>query len=112
MRIRVPGAKLTRGTDVREALRRLVTECRHPGRLLELYYWSAEPDLAEVMRQYIALPLRARTALHAFLTLVKDDPCSVNVRVSASGDLTFSSPAAKGLEKKIGVAGGASPLPH
>ena len=68
-------------------LKRIVDECRHPARLIELYYWSAENELAEVMRQYIALPPEVRAALHAFLLLAKDEPGSVTTRIGARGEL-------------------------
>jgi hypothetical protein len=86
-------------------LKRIVEECAHPARLIELYYWSAEHELAEVMRQYIALPPEVREALHAFLLLVKDEPASVTVRIADNGELAFSAPAAAELAKKIVGAG-------
>ena len=67
-------------------LKRIVEQCPHPSRLIELYYWSAEHQLAEVMRQYIALSPEVRTALHGFLMLVKDEPGSVTVQIAANGD--------------------------
>jgi hypothetical protein len=88
-------------------LKRIVDECRHPARLIELYYWSAENELAEVMRQYIALPPEAREALHAFLLLVKDAPGSVTARIASNGELTLSAPAAVELASRL--AGGGPP---
>ncbi len=88
-------------------LKRIVDECRHPARLIELYYWSAENELAEVMRQYIALPPEVRAALHAFLLLAKDEPGSVTTRIGARGELTLSAPAAVELARRL--AGGDPP---
>jgi hypothetical protein len=85
-------------------LKRIVEDCPHPGRLLELYYWSSERELAEVMRQYIALAPDVRAALHAFLLLVKDAPGSVTVRIAQNGDLAFSAPAAADLARKVANA--------
>jgi hypothetical protein len=82
-------------------LRRLIEECPNPARLIELYYWSAEHELAEVMRQYVGLSADVKAALHAFLMLVKDDPASVSVRIATNGELTFSSPAGEELAKKM-----------
>lgn len=84
-----------------DVLKRLVEECPHPARLIELCYWSAEPDLAEVMRDYIGLSPEARAVLYAFLALVKDEPGSVTVKIAANGEMTFSSPAAVELVRKI-----------
>jgi hypothetical protein len=90
-------------------LKRLVEECPHPARLIELYYWSAEHELAEVMRQYVGLSADVKVALHAFLMLVKDDPASVSVRIDPNGELTFTSPAGEELAKMM--AGGGLPGP-
>src|SRR4030081_3842491 len=93
-------------------LKRIVEECPHPARLIELYYWSAEHELAEVMRQYIALTPEVRAALHAFLLLVKDEPGSVTVRIAANGELAFSAPAAAELARKMAGVGPPSPFLH
>jgi hypothetical protein len=93
-------------------LKRILAECRNPGRLVELYYWSAERDLADVMRQYIALSPEVRSALHAFLMLVKDEPDSVTVQIAESGEMTFSAPAAAELAKRITNPGSPPPFLH
>jgi hypothetical protein len=93
-------------------LKRIVEECPHPARLIELYYWSAEHELAEVMRHYIALSAEVRAALHAFLTLVKDEPDSVTFRIAANGELAFSAPAAAELARKVASAGPSPPFLH
>jgi hypothetical protein len=87
--------------QVASLLKRILEDCRNPGRLIELYYWSAEHDLADVMRQYIALSPEVRATLHAFLMLVKDEPGSVTVQIAENGEMTFSAPAAAELAKRI-----------
>lgn len=91
----------TDGVRLADVLKRLVEECQHPARLIELFYWSAEPDLAEVMREYVGLSPEARAVLYAFLALLKDEPGSVSVKISANGEMTFSSPSAVELARKI-----------
>lgn len=93
-------------------LKRIVEECPHPGRLIELYYWSSERELADVMRQYISLSAEVRAALHAFLLLVKDAPGSVTVRIAENGELAFSAPAAAELARKMGGSGPPPPFLH
>ena len=93
-------------------LKRIVEECPHPGRLIELYYWSGEHELADVMRQYVALSAEVRAALHAFLMLVKDEPGSVTVQIAANGEMTFSAPAAEELAKRIAGPGRPPPFLH
>jgi hypothetical protein len=93
-------------------LKRIVEDCPHPGRLIELYYWSAERELADVMRQYVGLSAEVRTALHAFLLLVKDAPGSVTVRIAENGELAFSAPAAAELARKMASVGPPPPFLH
>jgi len=93
-------------------LKRMVEECPHPARLIELYYWSGEHQLTDVMRQYIALSSEVRAALHAFLMLVKDEPGSVTVQIATNGEMTFSAPAAEELAKRIASPGRPPPFLH
>lgn len=94
--------------DLAVVLKQVVEECQNPARLLELYYWSAEPDLAEVMRHYVGLSPEVRAVLFAFLVLVKGDPRAATVRITANGEMTFSSPAVAELARMVvepGVSG-------
>ena len=84
-----------------ELLKRIAADCRDPARLVELYYWSAEPELAEVMRQYMALPDEVRAALHAFLMLVANDPGSVTHRITGEGEMILSSPATAEVARNL-----------
>ena len=93
-------------------LKRIVEECPHPARLIELYYWSGEHQLADVMRQYIALAPEVRATLHAFLMLVKDEPGSVTVEIATNGEMTFSAPAAEELAKRMAGPGQPPPFLH
>jgi hypothetical protein len=93
-------------------LKRLVEECPHPGRLIELLYWSAEHELAEVMRQFVCLSPDVRAALHGFLMLAKDEPGSVTYRIETSGELTISSPAAAELARRLGAPEEKPPFLH
>ena len=100
--------------DIKPAavLQSLVEQCQNPRNLMELFYWSSEHDLVEVMRQYIALPPGVRAALHAFLMLVKDAPGSVTAEIGESGELTFAAPAAAELAKKLTNSEAAPPILH
>jgi hypothetical protein len=100
------------GPPLAGLLKRIVEECPHPARLIELYYWSAEHELADVMRQFIALSPEVRATLHAFLMLVKDEPGSVTVQIAESGEMTFSAPAAVELAKKMAGQGAPPPFLH
>jgi hypothetical protein len=78
--------------ELAELLQRLIDHCCNPARLIELYYWSVEPELAAVMRQYTSLPANPRTALRAFLSMTKDCSESISVTVGQDGQITLSSP--------------------
>lgn len=86
-------------------LKQLIEDCPNPARLIELCYWSAEPDLAEIMRHYVGLTPEARAALFAFLLLVKVEPGTATIKIAANGEMTFSSPAVADLVRKIGDPG-------
>src|SRR5712692_7706785 len=95
-----------------ELLKRIVADCQDPARLVELYYWSAEPELAEVMRQYMALPDQVRAALHAFLMLVANDAGSVTHRITGEGEMILSSPATAELARDFAEASVRPPVVH
>lgn len=98
--------------ELTELLKRIVADCRDPARLVELYYWSAEPELAEVMRQYIVLPTEVRAALHAFLMLVANDPGSVTHRITGEGEMILSSPATAEVARNLAMVGERPPVVH
>jgi hypothetical protein len=79
--------------DVKQVLREMLEHSCDPSRLLEAYYWSTEPGLAEFVRQFLALPEAARLALAAFLSMTRESGGAVAVTVGRNGDLTLSSPA-------------------
>ena len=92
-RRRPPSAAL----DLKTVLRGLIATSQNPAHLLELYYWSAEPELMNAIRQYLALPEKPRAALMAFLTMTADCPETVQVTVTKDGYVTLYSPALAGI---------------
>lgn len=46
-----------RNSDVKQFLHELISNCEHPDQLVELLYWSREPELAQTMRQLVARDL-------------------------------------------------------
>ena len=79
--------------DVKRVLHEVLERSEDPSRLLELYYWTAEPDVAQFVRQFLALSDSARLALAAFIAMTKADPKSVNVTIGPNGEITLSSAA-------------------
>jgi hypothetical protein len=83
--------------DVVQLLHRLASNCKDPARFIELFYWSSEPELMEIVRKIIALPDEAKGTLHAFFRLAESDLRSVVITVNENGGITLSSPAVAGL---------------
>ena len=102
MKPRTRAAPHSSGSErgLRAMWRRLATTCCNPAHMVELYYWSAEPELIGILRRYITLPDEPRDALRAFLTITADCPETIQVTVSQEGHVTLSSPAVSGIMLK------------
>ena len=72
-------------------IRMLVAGCGGTASVLELYYWSREPGMIDIMRGIVAMPEETRAAFEAFLALARD-PKSIEAAISATGVLTLASP--------------------
>lgn len=72
-------------------IRTLAAECGSPAEVLELYYWSREPGMIEMMRGIVAMPEAVRAALEAFIALARD-PKSIEANMNPHGALTLVSP--------------------
>ena len=66
----------------------LVSECRNPAHLLELYYWSTEPELLPIIRGFAALPSGNRVQLEAFLHAA--NPELVIAAIETNGDIRLT----------------------
>jgi hypothetical protein len=86
----------------RAVLHELVDQCEHPQLLLELYYWTVEPHLAELMRCFVMLPRDVQQTLHAFMAMTQSAPDSVKVTISQRGNLTLSSDFVSTIVDRIG----------
>jgi hypothetical protein len=80
-----------RGTRSRTLLERVAKRIDSPERIVELYYWSREPELLATIRAIVAMPPASQAALATFLDIA-GDPHSVAARVDGHGNLTFTSP--------------------
>jgi len=74
-----------------ERLLRILAECSNPAQMLELYYWSREPGMIDLVRGIAAMPEEARAAFEAFVALARD-PRMIRGVLSAHGELTLVSP--------------------
>ena len=71
-------------------VRALVAECGSPAQVLELYYWSKEPGLIDVIRAIVAMPEETKAALEAFVAIARDAK-SVVATLDRCGVLSLTS---------------------
>jgi hypothetical protein len=82
--------KSTRKTANERLIRTLVAGCGSPAEALELYYWSREPGLVEIIRGIAMMPEETRAALEAFIALARETK-SVMAALDRRGVLTLAS---------------------
>jgi hypothetical protein len=75
-----------------EVVKTLVNGGTDPSRLLELYYWTREPGIVELIRAYLDLPHATQRSLGNFLLNAK--PQSIAAAFDAQGRLVLSRPIA------------------
>jgi hypothetical protein len=85
-----PGTE-EREPDLQKLVEQIFRQLDSPARVMELYYWSREPGLLDIIRSIIAMPAHTRDALEAFLTMA-GDPETVAAGIDNAGRLTLSSP--------------------
>jgi hypothetical protein len=56
-----------RNNEVREVIKTILDDGADTSRLLELYYWTREPGIIELIRAYLDLPERTQRCLSTFL---------------------------------------------
>jgi hypothetical protein len=76
--------------DARKLVRQLVETIDDPARAIELYYWSREDDLCQIMRGVIAMRPQTRAALRGFLAMSRK-PEEIQATFDELGRMIFSS---------------------
>jgi hypothetical protein len=76
-----------------EVIQSLVNSGTDPSRLLELYYWTREPGIIELIRAFLSLPQAAQRSVGDFLLNAK--PKSIETTFDAQGRLVLSQNAAE-----------------
>jgi hypothetical protein len=94
----MPVRKLKAGTARRKTaidplLETVVRQIESPERVLELLYWSREPDLLDAIRGIAAMSPADQAKLCAFLAMAVDSD-SIAASLDNAGRLTLSSPEA------------------
>ncbi|MDO8875242.1 MAG: hypothetical protein Q8M24_20535 [Pseudolabrys sp.] len=86
-----------------EVIKSLVTGEAEASRLLEMYYWTREPEIFELIRAYLDLPERAQRQLSDFL--LKNRPQSVAAAIDEQGRLLLSADDKQGKQQNRRNAG-------
>ena len=81
----------TKNPQYSKTVQLILAECEDSSRLLELYYFSREPGMLEVIRTLIAMPEPTRASIEAFLTM-SHEPAAIAAVWDAAGRLILSSP--------------------
>jgi len=80
--------EIYRNDNVWEAIKTLVNGGTDSSRLLELYYWSQEPGIVELVRAYLEMNERARLTVGNFMLSAR--PQSIVAALDAQGRLVLS----------------------
>jgi hypothetical protein len=83
---------MSRTSPAWEVIQTLASGGADPSRLLELYYWTREPGIVELIRAYLSMPAAAQRSLGDFLLNAK--PRSIAAEVDSEGRLLLSQKAA------------------
>ena len=76
-------------TRMPQVVSQIVARCDH-ARLMELYYWTQEPALLEIIRAIAGMPESGREALESFFRL-GGDPQTVTATWETDGRLSLES---------------------
>ena len=81
------------GSSRRHTLESVIASIQRDGewpRIVELYYWSREPGMLDVIRMVMTMPEAARASLEAFCARVYE-PQEIAADLDSEGRLTMSS---------------------
>jgi hypothetical protein len=75
----------------RKILECILADCPDSSSLLEMYYWTREPGMLDLIRAIAAMPEETRSALEAFFTM-SHEPAAIAAKWDTAGRLTLASP--------------------
>jgi len=94
-------------SEALELIKTLVSGGTDTSRLLELYYWTREPGIVELIRAYLDLPERSQRSLSTFL--LNGRPKMIVCSFDQQGRLVLSRATADEAIGGTGKAGGGNP---
>jgi hypothetical protein len=74
--------------STRKLINALVSECQHPVQLLELYYWSTEPELMPIIRAFARMSNATRATLEDFIA--GTDPSDLTAEIEKNGQIRLT----------------------
>jgi DNA-binding transcriptional regulator/RsmH inhibitor MraZ len=77
--------------NLRRVVREMIRQIENPARVIELYYWSQEKHLCEMLRAIATMRPETRVLLEAFFSAASRADRIV-ASIDAAGRLTLSSP--------------------
>jgi hypothetical protein len=78
------------GPSIEKLVELIIRQLDSPARVMELYYWSREPQLLDIIRSIIAMPEQTREKLEAFMSMA-GSPETIAATLDNSGRLTLTS---------------------
>ncbi|MFL4970862.1 MAG: hypothetical protein ACJ8EN_22155 [Xanthobacteraceae bacterium] len=75
----------------RKILESILADCLDSSSLLEIYYWTREPGMLDLIRAIAAMPEETRSALEGFFAM-SHEPTAIAAKWDAAGRLTLASP--------------------
>lgn len=100
-----------RNNEVRDVIKTIINGGADTSRLLELYYWTREPGIVELIRAYLDLPERTQRSLSTYL--LNGRPKAITATFDAQGRLVLArTPNGEAAQPAKSVGGSASVAGH
>jgi len=100
-----------RNNEVRDVIKTIIDGGTDTSRLLELYYWTREPGIIELIRAYLDLPERTQRSLSTYLlngrpkSIVSSFDPQGRLILARSSAAETTRPAGKSASTTASVAG-------
>lgn len=99
-----------RNNEVRDVIKTIINGGTDTSRLLELYYWTREPGIIELIRAYLDLPERTQRSLSTYL--LNGRPKNIVSSFDPQGRLILARSSPAEMTRPAGKSGTASVAGH
>ena len=83
--------------EIWEVIRTLVLGKVDASQVLELFYWSQDPELLAMLRTIVYLPDEYRRTIGGFFS--KSNPNSISITIDSAGRIILSAPEITGAKE-------------